>query len=141
MKTSKELEALPDDELRVMLAELCGWKKLASPEPLLWTRDGVQHVVGHAPWRGPDGRLKQDEDLPNYPQDLNACHELEVTLDEDQYKHFALLLVKLTAANRPFYTGYQYNPTDAIHVHSMMHAISTEPRHRTIALILTLQQS
>ena len=119
MKTLQELEALPDDELRVMLAELEGWQRLATPEPLLWKRDGITHVVGHADWRGPDTRLKQTEDIPNFCGDLNACHEVEMRLknDCDYVAHLREVV-----------------GNEAIDM------IFAAARQRTIALILTLQK-
>ena len=84
MNTITELQKMGDDDLRVMLAELVGWERLVPPEPLLWRRDGVTTIVGHADWRGPDNRLKQTDDMPRYASDLNACHEVESKLPENE---------------------------------------------------------
>jgi len=117
MKTIQELEAMSDDELRVMLAMLCGWEKLSPPEPLIWTRDGVKHVIGYANWRDPSTRLKRDEDLPNYPADLNVLEPIEEKIlrtDADRY-------INQLRDFRGIHWGF------------------CSSRQRTIALIATLQ--
>jgi len=137
MKTTKELEALNDDELRVMLAKLCGWKKLATPEPLLWKRDGQTHIVGYAPWRGPDTRLKHEADLPNYPGDLNATAAVKATLTKFQKEVFIDILdgAKTAKTDPRQYIGYiEAAPLEIFDTFNNVSA-----RKECIALILTLQ--
>lgn len=53
-------------ELRVKVAELCGWKPAAPG------------VTGELRWQfEPGGCFCYINALPDYPNDLNACHEFE----------------------------------------------------------------
>ena len=54
--------SMTPEEMRIAIAEMCGW----TPSYIgSWTKDP-------AGLRGPF-----ISDLPNYPSDLNACHEME----------------------------------------------------------------
>lgn len=55
MSETKPLSEWSDEELRVRVAELCGWKRL----DFGW-------------WHNSSGQTKP---APNYPADLNAMHE------------------------------------------------------------------
>lgn len=61
---------LTDDEMRVRIAEACGWK--------------VSHDGPGGDWHGLNPRIHQADDatvtLPDYLNDLNAMHEAENTL-------------------------------------------------------------
>ena len=107
MKTLAELEALTDDELRVMLAELVGY---------VHRPDGAWQESGRVGSCG----------IPNYPQDLNACHAVENSLGDEYPTHnrewFRKQLRKV--CNHPSHT----------------HEVHATARQRTIALILTLQK-
>lgn len=59
--TLEQAQALTNDEIRVMIAELRGWK------PCHKGCDGRT-------WRPPDDSGCQPH-LPNYPADLNACRD------------------------------------------------------------------
>lgn len=65
MKTLEELNALPDDELRVMLSNILNWELFKGVQPFMW---------------GPGYKLVSHD----YPRDLNACHAVEETLSNDQ---------------------------------------------------------
>lgn len=58
---------MTDEQMRVAIAECCGWKHLEADEAQDGFRDedGVWHNMP-----------------PDYPNDLNAMHEAEKTLDE-----------------------------------------------------------
>lgn len=72
---------MTDDEIRIAVAECCGWipelRRAEIPEAdfvheeTFW-RKGDQ--VSRSPW------------LPNYPADLNACAEMEKTINEEQQR-------------------------------------------------------
>lgn len=65
--TLEQIQKLTDDELRVRVAELRGWKNHAR---------GSYHD-----WRDADGCSRNTSTgMPNYPADLNACHEFERNL-------------------------------------------------------------
>lgn len=126
MKTIQELEQMTDDELRVMLAELSGWK---------WQKfDGAMIAFMEHPskprtdYTGPriDVSYKPlavtsnlDEDgAPNYPADLNACYQVEIALKDDCPYIHALIEVCGNDNLNCYYAS---------------------ARQRTIALIATLQ--
>jgi hypothetical protein len=58
--TLEQIQALTDDEIRVRVAELCGWTKQREIEAGYWV------------WIAPDGNTVGQSTLPNYPADLNA---------------------------------------------------------------------
>lgn len=122
MKTLQELEAMSDDELRVMLAELNGYALIPwqsenffyfrpSEEERVLARDG--HMTG----------ALRVYDLPDYPSDLNACHEVEKTMSYQQHCKYADCL--------------NYG---VIHGPAANKSTFATARQRTIALILTMQQ-
>lgn len=113
MKTLSELEALSDDELRVMLGKLDGWRLAPCYAENPYT-----------PWWERANSYPQS--LPNYPADLNACHAVAISLPQNEggagsvgEYHHTLGIV----CDHPFGTHY----ADAT------------ARQRSIALILTLQ--
>lgn len=112
MKTLTELEQAPDDDLRVMLAELAGWENT--------TADGF--FIGRSPNGGGYA------ELPNYPQDLNACREVALTLDREQKNRYINRLSE----------DVQEDHMDAVDLDFAWCEASA--RQRTIALILTLQK-
>jgi hypothetical protein len=58
-------------KLRIRVAELCGWDW---DENSAWNPVGQRHDRNHHPFANePDGISL----LPDYPNDLNACHEFE----------------------------------------------------------------
>lgn len=126
MKTHAELEALPDDELRVMLAELCGFKWWISGKDFHYLMIKPANLLFCESERPPfDGRHINIADTPNYPQDLNACHGVENSLGDEYPTHNREYFRKQLrrVCNHPSHT----------------HEVHATARHRTIALILTLQ--
>lgn len=115
MKTLAELQALAQteagkDQLRVMLAELLGYH-----------RDQTTGM-----WENSDKRFRRVAySLPDYPRDLNACHEVERMLTEDQTDAFRQTLMDSMLTHK--------EPC------GFSDAISATATDRTIALILTLQ--
>jgi len=88
--TLEQIQAMTDDEIRVRVAEACGWKNVHRFNK--WQEGGTASykdgdLVGdfgdHTRWH-----------LPNYPADLNACHSMEKTLRENQF-HFVAYTRKL----------------------------------------------
>lgn len=59
---------MSDDETRAAIAEKCGYSSIRQDAPL-WFED-----------------LGQNRFVPDYPNDLNACHEFEKTLFNDPGK-------------------------------------------------------
>lgn len=87
--TTEELAKLTDEQKRIRIAELCGWKKE--------TRNmygGVKNVQGwgmntHLGLGSADRKFTMHPDtFPDYLHDLNAMHEAEETLTDFQLQAF-----------------------------------------------------
>lgn len=80
---------MTDNEIRIAIAEKCGYKhewlhgrKVPSQDFNL--PDGDSLV-----WKTPDGGYFGDESgLPDYPNDLNAMHEAEKTLNPNEQNEY-----------------------------------------------------
>lgn len=66
---------------RIKIAEACGWRK-CDPEKV------GSHELYHLKGSG----FSLLKDLPDYPNDLNAMHEVERTLSEEQYFQYIMVL-------------------------------------------------
>jgi hypothetical protein len=64
------------DELRIKVAELCGWKKEEYTNLGDDRYTPIRHITR---WKKDNDIAWKPEDLPNYPADLNAMHEAEKT--------------------------------------------------------------
>ena len=74
---------MTDEEIRIKVTELLGWYIADAKNGL-----GVAH--GQAIWP------HTVKPLPNYPQDLNACHEMEKAMGHgEQWWYVGLLQGKL----------------------------------------------
>ena len=69
---------------RVVIAEACGW--VQQPHP----------TTGELTWIEPKGFYGMENPLPDYLNDLNACHAMEKVLSVQQRSKFKSLLVVLT---------------------------------------------
>lgn len=114
MKTLEELNALTNDELRVLLAELDGWEK----------------------WNGNNQNTEKGylfvSDTPNYPEDLNACHAVVTALNDEQRHAYAVIL-----------SGMLWLPENTRGWNDWRDTLvvsEATARQRTTALILTLQK-
>ena len=70
---------MSDDEMRVAIAEACGWKEHPSKQGWIWLGEQPQ----------PSG-LNQP---PDYPNDLNAMHEVEKALTNAQRRYYPEALI------------------------------------------------
>lgn len=103
---------MTDEQLRIRLTELVGWKKGNAPKNIRWGQSA------------PEGEYWFAHQLPNYPEDLNACHEIERGLTDEQHERYrSNLLILLRSC---YYADRNY--------------ISATARQRTEALIRTLEQ-
>lgn len=67
---------MTDDEIRIVIAEDQGWK---IKQVSVWEKDDDVLIV--PPGTPPDLEWSRGTGgLPNWPKDLNACHELEKTI-------------------------------------------------------------
>jgi hypothetical protein len=46
-------------------------------------------------WKTPDGGGMERDWPPNYPEDLNACHEMEKILNQEQREEYLLMLQRV----------------------------------------------
>ena len=77
--TDKEYDKLTDEEVRIKIAELDGWKR--SKTRLISTHDvSVSRIIQG--WKCPSGHFYGGgiNVLPDYLNDLNACYEFEEDL-------------------------------------------------------------
>ena len=83
------------EQMRIKIAEACGWK-------YLWETE----CEG---WRGnpPDG--SGDAPIPD-PYDLNACHEMEKVLTPEQLAVYGNLLDDITRPKNTMEMSYVHNP-------------------------------
>ena len=136
MKTLAELEALTDDELRVMLAELVGIptkcfrfnyighdQRVMQRNRIINRSDAEREHENHAKWPGttPIEEYLELCYIPNYSGDLNACQIVATALRGLDTFNFTKF-IKVQVVDNAF------------------ELITATPRQRTIALILTLQK-
>lgn len=114
-----KIEGLSDLQKRFLIAEFCGWTGCYFNE---------RYVTGIDPYG-------IERDLPNYPNDLNACHEAENTLNQEQWDDFISALLendKHPGADR------DGNKTDK---YDTWRIVASTARDRSNALLLTLPES
>ena len=75
---------MTNDEMRIAIAECCEWKR--------------HHVGATWGWQNIESNTVSAR-LPNYPNDLNACHEMEKTLSEGELCDYGCELSSLTDAS------------------------------------------
>jgi hypothetical protein len=121
--------SLTDDELRVRIAEACGW---------------AQHMVGdfsYIGWLPPSGEYRKslwrtyylEKELPNYPGDLQAMHEAEKTLNATQLHAFNHALDRVIAKDDK---DEHWSPTRTADSYKW-HATA---RQRALAFVATIEK-
>ena len=83
--TLEQIKAMTDDELRIKVAELMGWVSVPHRTRPLTGKEFSVDTQGTA-W------TELPYEMPNWPGDLNACAEMEDTLDDSQKDSFEYLL-------------------------------------------------
>ena len=73
---------MTDEQKRIKIAESCGWRKMAAPRELGFGASA------------PDKCWYFVHQLPDYLNDLNACHEMEKVLTFDQQYDYIEALEK-----------------------------------------------
>lgn len=71
---------MTDQEMRIAIAEACGWTQNKG-NPFFWT--------------GSSGESTMTTPIPDYPTDLNAMHEAETTLTHAQRIEYAGRVIKM----------------------------------------------
>lgn len=138
--TIKELNDMTDDQLRIKLAELLGWKigrrkfKMAHGwrTGVRWEHPTNHFVAAMGLYGNGYSTKPMIYALPNYPGCLNACHEAE----KDAELNFQIYLRRLWDLVNPCYAA---EPACTIVNYLMRAFVCATARQRTIALILTLQ--
>jgi hypothetical protein len=85
--TREQWAKLTDEEKRIKVAELCGWKRGAK-------RDRGGHYWAMPGWY-PQCTWVEDS-MPDYLNDLNAMHEAEKTIHDDYRDMYADYLVEIS---------------------------------------------
>lgn len=73
------------NKLRVKVAEACGWKP--------YHEKGGK--LGEPEFYSPTGEFSLLEDVPNYPEDLNACAQFEAMLSDGECNKYIKALFNL----------------------------------------------
>jgi hypothetical protein len=80
---------MTQEQQRIKIAEACGW--IPNPKP---------HTAKILDWlHVPSGNTSYDP--PNYPEDLNAMHEVEKTLNDDDLYLYGNILDGITHSKIP----------------------------------------
>lgn len=89
-----KLSDMTPEAKRIAIAEACGWVKTEqttfSGNPM-WQKDGVLAAIRHA-------LIDGAEWLPDYLGSLDACHEMEKTLNPGQWSDYTMTLRRIVQA-------------------------------------------
>jgi len=77
---------MTDEELRIKVAELCGWDL---------TIHTSERVYGQKFVTNPEGKLVIKDLIPDYCNDLNAMREAEKMLDKKMYLKYTTTLISV----------------------------------------------
>lgn len=72
---------------RIAIAEACGWRRTMYQSP--------SQIPAGVPFWVQNGKFVQDQDLPDYINDLNAMHEAEGALKFKQQSDYCIQLQNL----------------------------------------------
>lgn len=93
---------MTDEQINIAIAEACGW----------W---GNIKLIDGIPFGRPPKITSEYIELPDYCGDLNAMHEAEKTLSEEQWENYNFILCNLVG-------GYSKTNKEAIHASSRQKA-------------------
>lgn len=126
---------LTQEQKRVKIAEACGWKPVydfGTSRVFMFKADKaagyIRNLNGEASTT--NGSIANVDELPDYFNDLNACHEMEKAIPEDLLEEYQFMVDRLACGD----------PPDAYRHWSMglSEAISAPPNIRAEAFGLTL---
>ena len=120
--TLEQVKKLSDEELQIKVAELCGWTSIHPAHDSLF---GTRH------W--PDGQSAEGDEVPNYPQDLNAMHEAEKTLPTDRIKKYVYQVSKVASNGNP--------NAHLFHVQGAVALTTATARQRAEAFVMTMEEA
>lgn len=75
---------MTQEEKRLKIAEACGWTHI---EAETWTQGKPGGIYGYKPIRPKFDPCRRFH-IPDYFGDLNACHEMEKQLTDDQWDKY-----------------------------------------------------
>ena len=100
---AEDIKALTDKELRIKVAELLGWKNIRVDWDYFDYQDDTGLVATN--------EIGYTLPLPDYPQDLNACADMEKSLihtpDESTWSEYREHLVGMLGKEWGFATARQ----------------------------------
>jgi len=98
------------DEIRIKVAEACGWSHLTQ------FTNRITDPQGNAIFFNPMEKSRSDF-IPNYPSDLNACAEFEKTLNADDEENYVEelkgLIMEGAYENEPRYLKSHLSSSDS----------------------------
>lgn len=112
---------MTNEQQRIAIAEACGWQRWQSKDGS--TVGLYKPSIELASYWAKEGCTLTDKPItpsdlnylkcPNYPSDLNACHEMEKVLDNEQQAIYYHQLCKLTDALGPAGHTFHWYPAVA----------------------------
>jgi hypothetical protein len=114
---------MTDDQIRIAIAEWCGWKFIVSHDvmgkavPDRWIKDEMEYF--------------EDHPFPDYPNDLNAVHEMEKRLEEESFTNINCYVGRLADVCRP-------EGSDPDSIDDLLRCIHATARQRCEALLKTI---
>jgi hypothetical protein len=73
---------MTNEQINIAIAEACGWYEEDNESEICWTRDELTYCL-------------HEDELPNYCNDLNAMHEAEKVLTNEQWVAYGKELSRL----------------------------------------------
>lgn len=94
--TLPKLSSLTPEQIRVMIAEACGWRWSLNHAGYRYMANGGGYGLAQG-----DEPMCEDamRDIPDYLSDLNAMHEAEKVLTDEQWEFYADHLLWRTGAD------------------------------------------
>lgn len=96
------MKELTDEQLNQSIAEACGWRDIRN-----YTRHKLEWIDPQTPERVVLGKPPKPGSctVPDYCNDLNAMHEAEETLTQDQEGLFYTTLIRIEGVRSGWQTG------------------------------------
>lgn len=95
--TISQLKELSNEELRVRCAEACGWTDIREQDWCSPMADPYDASNISQFWQGINPEHGEKEEIPNYPESLDAMAEAEKTLsDEEDFRRYDAVLGELS---------------------------------------------
>ena len=125
---------MTNERIRIKIAEALGWKQTAGRNGDYIARPNgteVWHYDNRGNSYGPTNNwqlLLQRKEIPDYPNDLDACHEMEKVLTDEQSEMFADAICRMVCGRT----------VDAASTYEIAYCIHATARQRCEAFLKTL---